>query len=57
MTQRRTMQDIYLEQLRSMAIPSIEVPFLFDRSFESEQIEIISDHIIKEAERLESVRS
>ena len=57
MTQRRRMQDIYLEQLRSMDIPSIEVPFLFDRSFELEQIETISDHIIKEAERLESVRS
>jgi len=57
MTKRRTMQDVYLEELRRMDIPSIEVPFLFERAFASEQIQTISDHIIKEAERLESVRS
>lgn len=57
MMKRRRMQDRYIEQLRNMDMPAIEVPFLFTESFGADEIATISDHVIKEAERLESVRS
>ena len=52
---RRRFQEEYLRQLRhQVAMPHIEVPFLFTRDFSFDAIHTLSDHIIRESERTSS---
>lgn len=56
MSERREMQEFYLRELdRGVDIPAIRVPFLFVEDFKTKAVEILSDHVIKEAERLETL--
>jgi anion-transporting ArsA/GET3 family ATPase len=51
---RRELQDRYLRELElRLAMPQIQVPFLFRRDFDAEAVAQVSDHLIKEAERLD----
>jgi anion-transporting ArsA/GET3 family ATPase len=55
--QRRTFQEPYLRELRrKVDMPAIEVPFLFRREFARDAITVLSDHILKEIERVEAKR-
>ena len=51
--QRRAFQVPYLEELRTLDIPCIEMPFLFQATFGREAITTLSDHILAEIATLE----
>jgi anion-transporting ArsA/GET3 family ATPase len=51
---RRKLQERYLRELRKKVdMPMVRMPFLFDREFGFDQVDQLSTHIVKEAERLE----
>ena len=55
--QRRSFQEPYLRELRrKVDMPAIEIPFLFTREFARDAITVLSDHILKEIERVEAKR-
>lgn len=54
MQARRKLQDHYLRELASGSdLPTVQVPYIFDRDFGLKAITQISDHITAEAERIE----
>ena len=54
---RRSFQEPYLRELRrTVDLPAIEVPFVFRRDFAKDAIEELSDHVLKEIERVEAKR-
>ena len=53
MTKRRKLQEKYLRELKKrVAMPMIKMPFIFEPQFGFDEIETLSTHITKEAERL-----
>lgn len=53
-TERRRLQEGYLKELQqTVDMPMLAIPYLFEKSFGFEQINTLSEHIVKEAERLE----
>jgi len=55
--QRRSFQEPYLRELRhKVDMPAIEIPFLFTPEFARAAITVLSDHILREIERVEAKR-
>ena len=53
MVRRRRLQEGYLRELEvRVDMPTVRIPFLFTTEFGAEAIGVLSDHILKEAERL-----
>ena len=54
---RRDFQEPYLRELRrKIDMPAVEVPFLFHRTFGRDAVTVLSEHLLKEIERVEAKR-